>query len=398
MTSPIRQTLSTHLGKVLTPEIAAEIEQAAFSCSHPDPMLRFMQGNKEATQWCNDLIRVADVWDNLIDCDVNVSKSDIDDLCEKSLLSMSCNSFFQKHADELAPIMRSSIRNWKIANAMSFRSPESRIQSHVLRYSAIDAIVACAAIVGGDEWAVEVGPALRERHMQDSLLHYLQELASRDYDIETDEYIKHGCRIFESCLLADTDQGHVSKLYEIIAPNSGDLIGDFGCGIGEVSRLMSELDDSLNFFLVTNSKRQIDLLPNGSQFIHYFGDFSEKSAPDESLDVAMFNQSIGYADLDKTLMSVFKALKPGGKLAILDFVSNGSLNPENLNWGYASNNEAAFMKCLGNAGFVDVSITHPKFVKNEKFVGLFDNSQCMKNLHQSLQSSSNGALIKARKP
>lgn len=361
-------------------------------------MLRFMRGDKDAARWCIDLIRVADVWDNLIDMDVDVFSDDVDAMCSTALLSMACNPFFQKNAGELAPIMRSSIRNWKIANAMSFRGPESRIQSHVLRYSAIDAIIACTAIVGGEDWALDVGPELRERYMQDPLQHYLQELAMRDYDIETDEYLKHGCRVFESCLLAPTEIEHISALHKIIAPQEGALIGDFGCGVGEVSRLMSKIDATLNFFLVTNSRRQIELLPNGAKFLHYFGDFSKQSAPDFSLDSVMFNQSIGYSSLDKALSCAFNALKSGGNLLIWDFLSNDSIATESLNWGYAVRSASDFLGCLKLAGFIEVCITTPKTFKNDKFINLFNSSEKMRSLHSNLQSASKGVIIQARKP
>lgn len=397
--------IAKYLGKELTPEVATmmdnEIEnppKQTMPETTYDFLMRCLKGNKDAVRWSLDLIYVSNIWDDLIDKDIEVTPKAIDLLCETALLSMGCNPFFQQHSNELAPVMRSSIRNWKIANAMSYRSPESRIQSHVLRYSPIDLIIACAAIVGGDDWAVSVGPEIRERHMADDLIHYLQELASRDYDIETDEYVKHGCRIFQSCFLGETEEKHVSKLIELIDPPTGSLIGDFGCGIGEVSRLMSLQDETLNFFLVTNSKRQIELLPEGNRFIPFFGSFDKPSAPPESLDVAMFNQSIGYVNLSMALKESYESLKPGGVLAIYDFSLNGGVNPAGINWGYATHSPCDFVECASRIGFEDVCIMQPQAIENKVFSNLFKNSDVMRNIHNNCNSTSSCIFIKARKP
>lgn len=397
----VRTVLSARLGRELTPELAAEIEMllAARSADVPEDkfLLYCMKGNRDAVCFVVDVIKAADVWDNLVDGDKPVTPADVNNLCKNLLFKIQNNPFFSQNVSVLLPIMQVSILNWQIANTMSREDPESRIQSHVLRYAPIDLIVASAAIIGGDDWAVEVGPRIRRYHMRDTLLNYLQELAQRDYDAETEEYLKHNVRVFQSNLLAESERLHVAALLQRISPKDGAVIGDFGCGIGEVSRLMREMNPSLNFVMVTNSKAQLELLPNGNGFTQVFGDFSKALLQDASLDVAMFNQSISYTNIFESAARACNALRQGGVIAIYDFVATSQVDCVWTHWGYVTIPEQVWRGALTKAGFVDITFEYPE-TNDSKYAEFVRNSKLMRNLHGGTYSRSRCVFVKARKP
>jgi len=59
-------------------------------------------------------------------------------------------------------------------------------------------------------------------------------------DMATAAILSRGVRVFQGAHLAPTEAGHVSALLRLMAPPTGSLIADIGCGIGEVARLMKQ--------------------------------------------------------------------------------------------------------------------------------------------------------------
>ena len=139
-----------------------------------------MKGNQDAIRLVFDFVRALDIWDNLYDGDKPVSPDEVNELCGILLLEIHTNRFFSENAHMFMPILRASFMNWRISNAMCRGDHESRIQAHVLRYAPIDLIVMAAAIIGGEDWAVQCGPEIRRFHMADRLVDYLEEMSLKD--------------------------------------------------------------------------------------------------------------------------------------------------------------------------------------------------------------------------
>lgn len=169
------------------------------------------------------------------------------------------------------------------------------------------------------------------------------------YDAETAAYLSFGTRIFQGVMFADTDAAHVRKLYDMMAPAKGATIIDMGCGIGEVARLMLEIDETLLFHCVTNSEIQFALLPDDVDGIKC--DFHHVPLPDGMADVVMFAESIGYAGLANVLDEARRLLKPGGKLFIKDAVCTTGKPIIVPGWEYVFHTAQIVRFCAQRAGF-----------------------------------------------
>lgn len=145
----------------------------------PDFYLYAFKGNEAARDFAFDLIYVANIWDDLIDRDHEVTPADINTAFAVALVGMPRNPFFQRFASDLLPVMSLGITNFLIANQFERGSYEDRVKAHGLRYSAADTFTHMATLIGGMSWAEEVGPELRRRAAKEKLNDYLQELDSK---------------------------------------------------------------------------------------------------------------------------------------------------------------------------------------------------------------------------
>lgn len=141
------------------------------------------QGNNAAIQLGMMIVKIADVWDNLIDGDVEVNNEDINQAFWYALVEIPRNPFYRAHVDELHPLFANGILNWHIANQLVKDAPDSKRAveiAHVLRYSIGDVISHMAMLIGGVEWARKVGPELRMRCQRDTLENFSQEVANEN--------------------------------------------------------------------------------------------------------------------------------------------------------------------------------------------------------------------------
>ena len=136
------------------------------------------KGNQDAIALVLDLVRIAAVWDDLIDRDKPVAEKDIHQGFWVALSVLPGNPFYLKHIAELQPIMRMGILNWWLANAMQKTPGRAQEIAHVLRYSIADITTYIAYLIGGHAWAVQVGPELRLRSQKDDLANFVKEHAS----------------------------------------------------------------------------------------------------------------------------------------------------------------------------------------------------------------------------
>ena len=94
------------------------------------------------------------------------------------------------------------------------------------------------------------------------------------------------------------------------------------------------------------------------------GEIEHLPVPDESIDVVLSNCVINLSpDKDQVFREAFRALKPGGKLAVSDIVSDGLLPAEVQNdsqsWCACVSgaiSARAYSEGLASAGFEDISI------------------------------------------
>ncbi len=169
------------------------------------------------------------------------------------------------------------------------------------------------------------------------------------YDRETLHFMKYGTRIFQGIRFGETDAAHVLALYDFIKPAKGAVIFDMGCGIGEVARLMLEIDPSLQFLCVTNSEVQYKSIP--TNVAAELSDFHHLKRDDGHADILMFNESIGYAKLAQMMTECMRLLKPGGLLFIKDAVSTTGFPVVVPGWEYVFQTSETMQFVARHAGF-----------------------------------------------
>ena len=174
-----------------------------------------------------------------------------------------------------------------------------------------------------------------------------------DYDQETPRYIAHGLNIFQAGLVDGDEFKTVELIHTALNPHHDSVIMDFGAGIGGVPKMMLQIDPTLKFIGVSNSKFQTDYI--NAMFHKSIAaincDFHCVPLPDNSIDYAMFNETIGYGDLPVLLREVSRLLKVGGRVVIKDFTGYGDDELNDLFfqiWGYRLYQIADYNKVLSS--------------------------------------------------
>ncbi len=144
-------------------------------------------------------------------------------------------------------------------------------------------------------------------------------------------------KIIQAVLVNGSEEDTVKAIYDELQCEPNSVILDLGCGIGGVAELMLEIDNSLKFLCVSNSKFQVDYIANlnNPSITSINAEFSSVPIPDNSVDCIMLNESIGYGDLDEIISECHRVLKKYGRVVIKNFLINeddwGMVN----DWGYA---------------------------------------------------------------
>lgn len=135
----------------MTPEA-----QETFSLLIP----RWMRGNAAAVRLAADLIEVAHFIDDLIDGDF-VPPARAARLARLMLLEIPANAFYRENFSFLQPLLAQCWLQWQSSNVMEKeQKPGDREKCYMLRASLYGLIHGMAVVVGGLDWAEEVGPEI----------------------------------------------------------------------------------------------------------------------------------------------------------------------------------------------------------------------------------------------
>ena len=135
-----------------------------------------MQGDMDAVGLVMSVVKIADVWDNLIDGDKPVSKEDINNAFWLACVDIPRNPVYRKYQLDITTVFSTGIINWFVANKLQAGDEHAKQIAHVTRYSIADVSLYLATAIGGIEWAAEVGPELRLRSQKDRLENFLEEM------------------------------------------------------------------------------------------------------------------------------------------------------------------------------------------------------------------------------
>lgn len=140
-------------------------------------LLAWLKGHLEACQFIEDCFQIFHTVDDLVDRDKPVETPDIINRFHRALVMLPRNGFYQQYFALLNPLVQQSITNWEIANRMEVsEAANSKEIAFILRSSYNDLITMCAEILGGHDWAIQVGMESRYHAAQEGFETYCQRL------------------------------------------------------------------------------------------------------------------------------------------------------------------------------------------------------------------------------
>jgi ubiquinone/menaquinone biosynthesis C-methylase UbiE len=190
----------------------------------------------------------------------------------------------------------------------------------------------------------------------------------------TADIMTRGHRVLQTHMYGSDEFNHVAYLLDIMAPPEGAIVFDAGCGIGEVSRLMSEMRPDLRFILANLSVFQLSLCPTGAQYRPLHCDLHETGLASGSVDVAMYSSTLCQLDHAVALDEAYRILKPGGVLFINDMergIDDGGTMEQSLAARVLPAH--ALIKLVKSSGFTIDKAFMPKY-NDEFFRGLLRDS------------------------
>ena len=212
-------------------------------------------------------------------------------------------------------------------------------------------------------------------------------VADFNYDIDSKRYLAHGINVFQASLLNDSEQDTVQMIHDLLQPHDDSVILDMGAGCGGVAKIMLNINDTLKFICVTNSKFQNEYIEEfkSKSIASIFCDFHHVPLPDESVDYIMFNETIGYGDLTKLIFESNRLLKKGGRLIIKDFLNYSEKDYlfTLSNWGYKLNFIDDFKNILNKFSFHIHLITPIAKIASKKFFNFIKNDPYMRAKYNS---------------
>lgn len=134
--------------------------------------------NADAGAFLAQIVSILHFWDDLIDKDHKLSDRTINDMFELMLIFLPRNRFYMANFDMLNPILISAIQNWHLANTIE-RSEirESYNISFIIRSSYVDIITMTAYLLGGQDFAQEIGMSIRLLAHKEGMTTYVSELS-----------------------------------------------------------------------------------------------------------------------------------------------------------------------------------------------------------------------------
>jgi len=151
-------------------------KDAAHQAKLADKLMRFFKGNTDAVNLCVNLTFVCHLWDDLYDGDRQRTPQEISDAFRVALFDIPTNPFYIAYGLHLKPLILNAILCWQDANILEVSSnPHDQHLAYGLRAAFLQIFNYCAYLIGGSEWAREVGPDIR-RIYEEPLQDFTQEM------------------------------------------------------------------------------------------------------------------------------------------------------------------------------------------------------------------------------
>ena len=136
-----------------------------------------LQGCAPAVEFCEQLFRISQLLDDLIDKDKPVSDATITRAFWVALIELPANPFYRQHELYLRPLMASALQDWTDATSMERAGDQhGKHLAFVLRDQLTAVVIQCAYLIGGYGWMQEVSEHIRRHFHEDTLVDYMNDL------------------------------------------------------------------------------------------------------------------------------------------------------------------------------------------------------------------------------
>jgi hypothetical protein len=134
-------------------------------------------GDQEAAYLLSMLIRVAHLWDDLVDQDSPWSANEADAVFHFLLCELPGNGFFQRHLHMLHPLIINGVTNWRVANAIERDGQPKELEAaYIMRSAFVDLIVMVAYLTQGQAAAEAIARRVRALTHHEGMDGYLKAL------------------------------------------------------------------------------------------------------------------------------------------------------------------------------------------------------------------------------
>jgi hypothetical protein len=130
-----------------------------------------LQGHPEAVSFVEQVSRISQVWDDLVDGDSEVPGDAINAAFWESI-TLPDNTFYASHYGQLQPLLKAAMADWMAANDLELAGDHQRNLAFVLRDNLAAVVIEVARLVGGYSWMRSKAAAIREHVHAESLETY----------------------------------------------------------------------------------------------------------------------------------------------------------------------------------------------------------------------------------
>lgn len=139
------------------------------------------KGDMDAYLLSEMLIRICNIWDDIIDMDKPVSKAEKMDALQSLFIEMECNPFYQKYVPHLHTMKQHVMLSYHTANFYEDSKDIHGIElAHGLRYQIVNMIGIIVIICRGYAGAAEVWPVIYKAFCYERIDDYVKEILSRE--------------------------------------------------------------------------------------------------------------------------------------------------------------------------------------------------------------------------
>ncbi len=136
--------------------------------------------NSAAAAFLVMIVEVLHFWDDLIDKDVHIEDSRINNMFTNMLVNLPTNPFFAAHTAQLAPVLLMAIQNWRVATDVErgYSGGVPLEAAFAIRSNYVDLVTMVATLCGGFDHGFEVAKKVRALAHSEGYEQYISNLAA----------------------------------------------------------------------------------------------------------------------------------------------------------------------------------------------------------------------------